>query len=206
MKFEIRSCQFGILQTNCYVINTGKETLVVDPGQGATKWVLENIEQCVVGLINTHGHYDHVFSNRALQEALCAPLIIHQEDGYLLEDDSFHVGLPKSFPDITFQQDQRFYLGEFRFDAIHLPGHTHGTSVYDFGDFIFSGDFVMDGTVGRYNLHTSDREKQYLSLNKYLNVYSANNNASEILVYSGHGKPFTLEASLETVKKWLSFF
>ncbi len=197
---------FGILQTNCYLISKQDETIVVDPGQNATKWVLDTIENTPVGIINTHGHYDHVFSNYELKKRLKVPIIIHKEDRELLNNDDFNVGLPSSKPDITFTHDMVIHLNSFTFKAIHLPGHSYGTSIYDFGNFIISGDFIMDGTVGRYNLHTSNKEKQYQSLQKYLNLYASRHDASQVKVYSGHGEPFSLEESLETVKKWLTFF
>lgn len=197
---------FGILRTNCYLISKQDETLIVDPGQNATKWVVNTIENMPVGILNTHGHYDHVFSNNEVKKQLRVPIIIHEEDKELLKNDDFNVGLPSSEPDITFYNDTIIHLGSFTFKALHLPGHSLGTSIYDFGDFIISGDFVMDGTVGRYNLHTSNKEKQYLSLQKYFNLYASRHNASQITVYSGHGEPFSLEESLETVKKWLTFF
>lgn len=197
---------FGILRTNCYLISNETEAIIVDPGQNATEWVLKHITNQAIGILNTHGHYDHVFSNFALQQHFRVPIIIHEDDAYLLSNDDFNVNLPESSPDISFTQDSDIYLGGFVFKGIHLPGHSHGTSIYDFGDFILSGDFVMDRTVGRYNLPTSDKEKQYRSLQKYLDTYSNSNNASHIKVYSGHGAPFSLEESLETVQKWLSFF
>ncbi len=197
---------FGILKTNCYLINNGKETIIIDPGQNASEWILKTIENKPVGIINTHGHYDHVYSNCKLKESLKIPIIIHKEDEKLLNNDDFNVGLPSSSPDVTFTHDTDIHLGSFTFKAIHLPGHSLGTSIYDFGHFIISGDFVMYGTVGRYNLYTSDKDKQYKSLQKYLDIYASRHDASQVKIYSGHGTPFSLEESLETVTKWLSFF
>lgn len=202
----IRYKPFGILRTNCFLISNERESIIVDPGQNAAEWVLKNLTNKAIGIINTHGHYDHVFSNYMLQQHFRVPIIIHEDDAYLLSNDEFNVNLPKSNPDVLFTDDSEIYLGGFTFKGIHLPGHSHGTSIYDFGDFILSGDFVMDRTVGRYNLPTSDKEKQYYSLQKYLDMYGNRNDASQIKVYAGHGEPFTLEESLETVRKWLSFF
>ncbi|MFT5836468.1 MAG: hydroxyacylglutathione hydrolase [Sulfurimonas sp.] len=197
---------FGILQTNCYLISNEKETIIVDPGQNATAWIKDNIPCNPIGIINTHGHYDHVFSNRDLKDHFKVPIIIHKDDTYLLSNDEFNVGLPESKADLEFSKDMDIHLGKFTFKVVSLPGHSDGTSIYDFGDFIISGDFVMDKTVGRYNLPTSDKEKQYHSLLKYISLYEAHKDASNITIYSGHGKPFSLEESLETVRKWLTFF
>jgi len=206
MNLKINYKAFGILQTNCYLISNDNEILIIDPGHNATDWVLNNVDKRAICILNTHGHYDHVYSNSAIKEYLKIPLIIHKDDSELLNTDDFEVSLPKSKPDITFENDQEFCIGSFKFKAIHLPGHSHGTSIFDFGNFIVTGDFVMPGTVGRYNLHTSDKQKKYASLKKYVERYEKQENQSEIMIYSGHGEPFSLADSLETVKKWLNFF
>lgn len=203
-KIEYRA--FGVLKTNCYLISNDNETLIVDPGHNATDWILKSINKSAICILNTHGHYDHVYSNQEVKEKLKIPLIIHEHDSPLLQSDEFNVSLPKSIPDITYTDDYEFCIGHFKFKAIHLPGHSHGTSIFDFGDFIITGDFVMPNTVGRYNLHTSDKAKKYNSLKKYFELYNLRQDQHKIMVYSGHGEPFTLEESLITVKKWLSFF
>lgn len=197
---------FGLLQTNCYLISNKKETIVIDPGENSINWIKDNIPYTPIGIINTHGHYDHVYSNSDLKEYFNIPIIIHEDDDYLLSNDEFKVNLPKSKSDFSFSKDLDIHLGKFSFKAISLPGHSHGTSIYDFGNFIISGDFVMDKTIGRYNLPTSNKDKQYQSLLKYLNLYETCKEATHITVYSGHGKPFSLEESLDTVRKWLTFF
>jgi glyoxylase-like metal-dependent hydrolase (beta-lactamase superfamily II) len=206
MNLKIDYKQFGVLQTNCYLISNENETLIIDPGQNSANWILQNIDNRAICILNTHGHYDHVYSNNEVKNKLNIPLIIHKEDSYLLETDEFSVDLPKSIADVTYDGDQDFCIGKFNFKAIHLPGHSHGTSIFDFGDFIISGDFVMSGTVGRYNLHTSDKEKAYKSLKKYLDIYEKTKDKTNVKIYSGHGEPFTLEESLRTVEKWLTFF
>jgi len=203
---EIKYKSFGILKTNCYLLSNNYGTLIIDPGHNASEWVIDNINRKPVAILNTHGHYDHVYSNNTLQNKLNIPLIIHEEDRYLLQNDEFNVGLPKSIPDFTYEGDKEFCIGDFKFKAIHLPGHSHGTSIYDFGEFILTGDFVMPDTVGRYNLHTSDKNKKFKSLKKYLDIYQYREDAKDIVIYSGHGDPFTLEESLKTVEKWLTFF
>lgn len=206
MNLKIDYRAFGVLETNCYLISNKNETIIIDPGHNATNWILQNVRSPAICILNTHGHYDHVYSNSEIKSKLNIPLIIHKEDSSLLNSDEFNVSLPKSIPDITYQNDQEFCIGSFKFNAIHLPGHSHGTSIFDFGNFIITGDFVMPGTVGRYNLHTSDKEKKYKSLKKYIEIYDKVEDKSNVILYSGHGEPFTLEESLMTVKKWLAFF
>lgn len=198
---EIIYKSFGALQTNCYIISKCNEQIIIDPGQQSANWVLENSTNPIC-ILNTHGHYDHIYSNQILQKTLDIPIIINEFDQYLLQDDVFNVNLPKSDADITFKNDCNINVGNFTFKAIHLPGHTKGTTIFDFENFIISGDFVMKDTVGRYNLPTSDKEQKYHSLKKFLEIYNKNDDLDK-LIYSGHGSPFALTDAISTVKKWI---
>jgi len=37
----------GSYQTNCYIIKIYKKDLIIDPGVGATSWVLKNVKNPV---------------------------------------------------------------------------------------------------------------------------------------------------------------
>ena len=36
--------------------------------------------------------------------------------------------------------------------VIHTPGHTHGSSCFNFSDFLFTGDTLFAGSIGRTDL------------------------------------------------------
>ncbi len=201
---KVISKAFGALRTNCYILTKGNEQIIIDPGQQCVDWVLEKIKY-PLAILNTHGHYDHVYSNSELQTKLNIPLIINEYDEYLLNDDIFNVNLPISNATITFKEDCKINIGNFRFKAIHLPGHSKGTSLFDFENFIISGDFVMKDTVGRYNLPTSNKEQKLNSLYKFLEIYSDFVDKSK-LIYSGHGEPISLQEAISVVEKWIKYW
>ena len=80
----------GNVFTNCYIIgceNT-KDGVVIDPG-GDSDRILDVIKQLGVKpvyIINTHGHADHIESNREVKEATDALILIHESDGPMLTD------------------------------------------------------------------------------------------------------------------------
>ena len=66
---NIKSKPMGDYQTNSYIINVDGKDFIIDPGIGGTELVLQNITN-PVAILNTHGHFDHVWSNDELQKKL----------------------------------------------------------------------------------------------------------------------------------------
>ncbi len=69
----------GAYQTNCYIVKMGGVELIIDPGVGATDWVLKRVKN-PVAILNTHGHFDHVWSNRDLKRRDLNPNLLAQRE------------------------------------------------------------------------------------------------------------------------------
>ena len=151
--FYILCEPFGEYQTNCYLVfnKTKKEALIVDPGIGASTWIidtLKNTNAIPLAILNTHGHFDHVWSNAELLEHFAGiPLLCPYEDAFMLEKDCFSTGLPSSIPTLlvgakandticektstinNLGRKNHFFYGDFAIAFICYPGHTPGCSV-----------------------------------------------------------------------------
>ena len=55
---------FGDFGTNCYIVTKNGSSLVIDPGNGAKEWVLQNAQN-LKAILCTHGHFDHIRRERA---------------------------------------------------------------------------------------------------------------------------------------------
>ncbi|HEY4686972.1 MAG TPA: MBL fold metallo-hydrolase, partial [Candidatus Subteraquimicrobiales bacterium] len=58
----VESLVVGELQTNCYIISSGAEAVIIDPG-AEPQQILDILKSKGLNLkyiINTHGHFDHV--------------------------------------------------------------------------------------------------------------------------------------------------
>ncbi len=49
------------------------------------------------------------------------------------------------------------FLGDFSIDVLFTPGHTRGGVCFLIGNFLFTGDTLLRGRVGRVDLPEGDR-------------------------------------------------
>ena len=69
----------GPLATNCYLLGceTSGEGIIIDPG-GDADVILKRVKASglkVTGILNTHGHFDHIAANSELKNELNVPII-----------------------------------------------------------------------------------------------------------------------------------
>jgi hydroxyacylglutathione hydrolase len=148
----------GLISTNCYVVRTGDEVMVVDPGGDADRIIGELDGAVPRYIINTHGHPDHVGANKALTKATGAPVLMHGDDVKILGGTGVLGGIfnkpPK--PDRLLEDGDELELGDLTFKVFHTPGHTPGgISLYTPG-VVFVGDTLFAGSVGRTDLGGGD--------------------------------------------------
>jgi len=193
MQVKFRAC--GEYQTNCYIVD---EKFIIDPGVNATSWVIENIKNPKAILL-THGHFDHVWSVAELKERLNIPVYIHKNDEFMLSDDIFSMGVPKAKADVLIQNDETITIDNQEISFKHFPGHTPGSITIEIGEFMFSGDFIFNGSIGRFDFPYSNSIDMKNSLKKFLNL------KYDKVIYPGHGIDTTIKAAQANIKNyWLN--
>lgn len=188
----IRKYTLGKLQTNCYLCIAGKSCIIVDPVDDAD-FLLEEIQRQklnLVGLVATHGHFDHIMAVGEIQLSFSLPLYIKQKDVFLVkrlqESAEYFLGpLPEIVPvkNISFIVEPILAIDSFRFQVIACPGHTPGgISLYlpDEG-MVFSGDTLFKGSVGRHDFSYSNKEDLKTSISSLYQLPDLTT------VYPGHG-------------------
>ena len=161
MKIQVQP--MGPYQTNCYIATVDGKDFIIDPGMGATEWVLEHVTN-PVAILNTHGHFDHVWSNQELKERLGIPLYTPKGDVFMLQHSTMMPDLPPSYPDVEIEGDAEFELEGVRIRFRHFPGHCPGCSTIEIEDAMFSGDFIFDRSIGRCVFPFSSPEEMRKSL------------------------------------------
>ena len=193
---QIRSKPMGPYATNCYIVSINQKDFIIDPGMGATDWVIQNVIN-PVAILNTHGHFDHIWSNAELKEKFQVPIYINKEDAFLLQESQFGMSFPKSSADVTIEGDQELLIEGIKIKFLHFPGHTPGCSVIEIGDRWFSGDFIFKGSIGRVDFPYSDPKAMKESLLKFQQI------DEDRVVLPGHGEPTTIKDEQRYVHYWI---
>jgi hydroxyacylglutathione hydrolase len=191
--------------TNCWVVaaEDSGDAVVVDPGFEAAviRRMVTRAGKRLAAVLATHGHGDHI----GAVPSVCAedaPLYIHEADERALTDQrgwgagyaveaSFR---PNEVRTVT-DGDVLEFAG-FRIEVLHTPGHTPGHVVYRTDGFVFSGDLVFRGSIGRSDFPNSDRDAMDASLRRFLDL------ADDVDVYPGHGPETTVGLERRT-NEWL---
>jgi hydroxyacylglutathione hydrolase len=180
--------------TNCWLLSVegSDDALVVDPGFSPERVhaMLAAAGKKPVAVLATHGHYDHVGS----ADIFCAealPFFIHEADVLALTDpERWGADLetpPVPVADVhTFVGGDPLSLAGFSLEVEHTPGHTPGSSCFLAGDFLFSGDLVFKGAIGRSDLPNSNPADMQTSLQRFLGWDDG------IDVLPGHGPTTTV--------------
>lgn len=198
MKIICNTC--GKYQTNCYIVSKNGLDLIMDPGESAYEFVIKNAAN-PVAILNTHGHFDHIFSNFGLKKFFNIDVFIHKEDKFMLENDVFRYGYKTVDDAIGIGgakfEDVHFKIGDFDVTFLHFPGHTPGTCMIKVDDAIFSGDFIFMDSIGRYDFPFSEKHSMKLSLERCMKI------DGDFILYPGHGEKTTLKYEQKNMGYWI---
>ncbi|RLA58756.1 MAG: MBL fold metallo-hydrolase [Epsilonproteobacteria bacterium] len=193
---EIKIQAMGATQTNCYIVTVEGKDFIIDPGMAASRWVLANVTN-PVAILNTHGHFDHVWSNQALKEALAIPLYCPKEDIFMLTHCPLGQNVPQSEADYSVQNDEVLEISGIKIHFRHFPGHTPGCSMIQIEDVCFSGDFLFQQSIGRWDFPFSSGKDMLESLEKALSL------EGDYTIYPGHGLSTTLKEEQRVMPYWM---
>src|SRR4030042_2438871 len=156
----LETLTIGMLGTNCYILASqpGSQALVIDPA-GEIKRIISCLERSSLScaaILCTHGHSDHVAGAGPLSDAVQAPVYIHEADAPALRSARTRVlglgggaasGKPESICNLIDAQD--IAVGELSLKVLHTPGHTIGSVSFYTPGYLFCGDLIFQGSIGR---------------------------------------------------------
>ena len=193
---ELVSNTVGPVATNVYLLGdpATSEAIAIDTATPSVDWLVTTLEQRGWRLklvISTHGHWDHIGDNAAVQQHTRAPIAVHRLDrGRLTRPraDYAPFPIPPSVPAIELTDRGRIDLGSVRLEVLHTPGHTEGSCCLldRESGLLLTGDTLFKAGWGRTDLPGGSEEQMADSLARLSRL------DDELRVLPGHGRPTTI--------------
>lgn len=187
----------GQLGTNCYVVESELHNGIMIDCPCMAQSLYEQLDKYGVTLkkiLLTHGHIDHIGAAAELSALTGACVLIHHEDRNMLCSKTLNLaaefGMDYTQPEHihTFDDDALITLDELSIAVMHTPGHTPGSCCFFVDEFMFSGDTLFAGSIGRTDFSGGDMLKMGSSLR------SINEIPADYRVMPGHGPETRLSA------------
>lgn len=204
---NVRCLTLGAFQVNAYLLEdpaTG-QCAVVDTGDDAQ--LANTLAQMeprpdLRAVLLTHAHFDHAGGltdvQREFPDALTyLPALERPMFDALPQQGSLLFGM-SDFDRLCGRVDREvrdgdlIEVGALRFHFLSTPGHTPGQGCYYDDSYIFVGDTLFAGSIGRTDFPLSDPELMQASLLRLMEL------PGNLIVCSGHGPVTTLEQELQT--------
>ena len=184
----IRKLEIGDFENNVYVLECPEthRSFIVD-GCFEPDRIIEAAEGTeVIGILQTHGHFDHVQALAALKQRLSVPVYAHPAEEYPVAID------------IALGDGDSLELGNREVSVLHTPGHTPGGVCFSIGKHLISGDTLFPGGPGNTWKKKEAFDQIIESIRTKLFVLP-----DETRVYPGHGKDTTIGAEKPHLQEWI---
>jgi glyoxylase-like metal-dependent hydrolase (beta-lactamase superfamily II) len=199
-KTEVIKIKLDFLDTNSYVIYGDGVNFLIDPGSESEKIIkyLEKRKKDLDFIINTHCHFDHIGAADTIAEYFKIPVYIHQNEEDILKNPSknlssfFNVNtlLLKTYK-LIYGKEVKDFLSK-KIDIINTPGHTPGSIIIKYDNYLFTGDLIFKDSIGRTDLPGGNPAEMRQSLNYVKNL------EKNLIIFPGHGIDTTIEDELKS--------
>jgi glyoxylase-like metal-dependent hydrolase (beta-lactamase superfamily II) len=184
----VRKIRVGEMENNVYVLEDPEthDALLID-GCFEPDTILSGCEGAnIVGIVQTHAHYDHIQALPALKEKLGVPVYAHEGEDYPVPID------------VKLEHGGTVPFGNKEVKVMHTPGHTPGGVCLLIGKHLVSGDTLFPGGPGNTWEDAELFRTIIASIKDNLFVLD-----DDTFVYPGHGDDTTIGAEKPNLDEWI---
>ncbi|MCI5944074.1 MAG: MBL fold metallo-hydrolase [Eubacterium sp.] len=201
-ELKIVCAQLGPVVTNTYILleEETKEAVIIDPADNADELIqfLEDGGYSLDGVMLTHGHHDHIGALAGLREhydpwKLRVYAAKPEQEVLMVKEYNMSPQFGEGYTthaNMMIDDRQVFEVtSKHKCQCLYTPGHTLGSCCYYFAEegWLFAGDTLFAGSVGRTDLPTGDGEALMRSLNDVVMSLP-----DPVVVFPGHGPSTTI--------------
>jgi len=193
---HVNTIVVGRLETNCYILESNGEALIVDPGDEAERILrfIKDINVTPTRIVATHTHFDHVLGVDGVRKATKTPFLIHPDDLHMLESMQSRVRQIMGFEvppppkvDGYVKDGDSLKVGDETIRVLHTPGHSPGSISLSGNGYVLTGDALFNQSIGRTDLPGGDLNTLIHSIMEKLFKLD-----DDTTVYPGHGPETTI--------------
>jgi glyoxylase-like metal-dependent hydrolase (beta-lactamase superfamily II) len=184
----VRKIRVGDMENNTYLLEcpVTHDALLIDGCFEPDKILEESEGANIVGIVQTHGHGDHVEALPELKDRLGVPIYAHPGESYPIDID------------VELNDGDTLPFGEREAKVLHTPGHTPGGVCLLSGRHLISGDTLFPGGPGNTWGNKQLFDQVIDSVSKKLFVLP-----EDTVVYPGHGADTTIGAEKPHLQEWI---
>ena len=171
----IRQVEVGPMANFIYLIGdaASAEVFAVDPAW-ETDAILDIAGKerfTIIGIILTHGHFDHCNGVAELLALKNMPVYINKTEAAFMRGFQGANGIFGVLPDKGLRElgnGESIHAGKTELRFLHTPGHSPGSQCILAGGALITGDTLFTGSIGRCDLPGSDPGNMYESLSEVI--------------------------------------
>ena len=178
--------------TYIYTHEGDKTALLIDPGRKSKileKYIIDKAIK-IVGILNTHGHGDHINANSHYAKLYKTNIYAYPGDelGYR---GKYKINKPTIWLD---PKEEFLKIGEIKIKVLHTPGHSQGSVGFLIKNILFSGDTLFRESIGKTWGKNKKQKIQY-EINQIKNKFLTL--PGKTLVFPGHGASTTIQHEIK---------
>jgi hydroxyacylglutathione hydrolase len=192
---EIECAVVGMFQANCFAVRTGPkgQGFLVDPGD-EPEAIVDLIHRAGLepeAILLTHGHIDHTNAAAEIRRRYRSRVICHSADRPMVEEAEqptlWDLVRNPCNVDQELNGAATLPIAGRSIEVIHTPGHTAGSVCYRLGPYVFTGDTLFKGSIGRTDLPGGSDAEMLKTLKHIISTLE-----DDLVVLPGHGPATTM--------------